>query len=556
MKNFIQKLLKRKFLTGIIILAILGGGYYAYGKLFLGVTATRYVTAAVEQGTLTVSVSGSGQISATNQVDLKAKSSGDIVYLGINNGQEVKSGQLLAQIDSKDTQKTVRDAEVSLAQEKVALEKLQGVTTDEGAIRGIKEKAQDDLKKAYDDGFNNVSNAFLDFPDIVTGLYNLLFSSTLDKTQWNIDYYTGAAKSYDKDKAQQYRDDVAVKYQDARSKYDKVFTDYKNASRYSDTATIENLVNETYDTAKSLAESTKGVANLIQFYKDTLTARNITPNSFADTHLSTLNTYTSKTNSYLLSLLTVKNTILNDKETLANTGFDITDQQIKVTQAENSLLDAKQKLADYFIRAPFDGVIAVVNVEKGYSASAGTVISTIITKQRTAKIALNEVDVAKVKIGQKVTLTFDAIDGLSISGEVAEIDSIGTVSQGVVNYNVKIVFDTQDDRVKPGMSVSAAVITDVKQDVLLVPNAAIKSDGNGQYVEIFVNNAPQAQTVEAGLSNDTMTEITSGLKEGDKVVTQTITGSTTSTTQTSSQSRTGGGLRIPGLGGAVGGARD
>ena len=215
-----------------------------------------------------------------------------------------------------------------------------------------------------------------------------------------------------------------------------------------------------------------------------------------------------------------------------------------MTQAENSLLDARQKLADYFIRAPFDGVIAVVNVEKGYSVSASTVVTTIITKQRTAKIAFNEVDVAKVKIGQKVTLTFDAIEGLSISGEVAEIDSIGTVSQGVVNYNVKIVFDTQDDRVKPGMSVSAAVITDVKQDVLLVPNSAVKSDGNGQYVEFLINNAPQSQSVEAGLSNDTMTEIKSGIKEGDKIVIQTITVAIqTQTTQSST------GFRIPGLGG-------
>jgi len=544
MSLIIQHILKRKMVSGAIALALIGGGYWGYGKLFPSTVAIRYVTSDVQKGTLIVSVSGSGQISATNQVDLKEKASGDIVYLGIKNGQEVKAGQLLAQVDSRDAQKTVRDAEVSLEQAKVALEKLKGVTTDEGTIRGIKEKAQDDLKKAYDDGFNNVSNAFLDFPDIVTGLYNLLFSATLDRVQWNIDYYTGTAKVYDKDKAQQYRDDVAVKYQEARKEYDKAFADYKNASRYSDSATIENLINETYDAAKALAESTKSAANLIQFYKDTLTARNITPNSFADTHLSALNTYTSKTNSYLLSLLTVKNTILNDKETLANTGFDITDQKIKVTQAENSLLDARQKLADYFIRAPFDGVIAVVNVEKGYSVSASTVVTTIITKQRTAKIAFNEVDVAKVKIGQKVTLTFDAIEGLSISGEVAEIDSIGTVSQGVVNYNVKIVFDTQDDRVKPGMSVSAAVITDVKQDVLLVPNSAVKSDGNGQYVEFLINNAPQSQSVEAGLSNDTMTEIKSGIKEGDKIVIQTITVAIqTQTTQSST------GFRIPGLGG-------
>ena len=100
----------------------------------------------------------------------------------------------------------------------------------------------------------------------------------------------------------------------------------------------------------------------------------------------------------------------------------------------------------------------------------------LITKQKIAEISLNEVDAAKVKVGQKVTLTFDAIDGLSITGEVSEIDALGTVSQGVVTYGVKIAFDTQDERVKSGMSVSAAIITDVKQNVLLVPNAAVKSN--------------------------------------------------------------------------------
>ena len=105
---------------------------------------------------------------------------------------------------------------------------------------------------------------------------------------------------------------------------------------------------------------------------------------------------------------------------------------------------------------------------------------------------------AKVKVGQKVTLTFDAIEDLSITGEVAEIDTLGTVSQGVVNYAVKIVFDTQDERVKSGMSVSAAIITDVKQDVLLVPNAAVKSNDE-QYVEVLENNIPRNQTVETGL---------------------------------------------------------
>ena len=129
----------------------------------------------------------------------------------------------------------------------------------------------------------------------------------------------------------------------ARKEYDQAFSDYKSASRYSDNATIDNLINETYDTAKNIAEAVKSANNLIQFYKDKLTERNLKPNSIADTHLSSLNSYTSKTNSYLLSLLSAKNTIQTDKETLVGTDFDISDQEIKVTQAENTLTGRQRK---------------------------------------------------------------------------------------------------------------------------------------------------------------------------------------------------------------------
>jgi HlyD family secretion protein len=549
-KKILNYVFQHKIRAGIIILAFAAGGYYGYGKIFPSATATHYVTAAVEKGTLIVSVSGSGQISVLNQVDVKAKTSGDVIYVGIKNGQEVKAGTLLAQIDTRDAQKTVRNAEISLASAQLEFEKMKGLITEEGNIRGVKEKAQSDLQKAYDDGFNSVSNVFLDFPDIVAGLYSVLYDTTLDKAQWNIDYYVGAVKNvvrYDEiisEKISQYKDDASSKYQVARKAYDQAFSDYKTSSRYSDNATIDSLVGETYETTKSIAEAVKSANNLIQFYKDKLIERNLKPNSAADTHLSTLNSYTSKTNSYLLSLLSVKNTIQTDKENLIGTTFDISDQEIKVSQAENTLIEAKETLADCFIRAPFDGIVAKVSVKKGDTVSGA--VATLITKQRTAEISLNEVDVAKVKVGQKVTLTFDAIEGLSLTGEVAEIDTLGTVSQGVVNYAVKIVFDTQDERVKPGMSVSAAIITDTKQNVLMVPNSAIKSNG-GQYVEIMSGDTPQTQSVEIGLSNDTMTEITTGLKEGDKVVTQIITGNTTNTTQTSSQSRSGGGFRIPGM---------
>ena len=553
---------QHKFITFIIILVIVVGGYFGYKTIKGNNQQTRYVLASVEKGTLIMSVSGSGQISASNQVDIKPKASGEIVYLNAKAGQEVKAGTLLAQLDTSDAQKAVRDAEITLQREQLNLDKLKGLTTEEGTIRGTKEKAEDDIEKAYDDGFNTVANVFLDLPEIMTGLNNILFSYDFEQNQANISYYANAVRKYDEERASQYEKDVYDKYQIARDVYDKNFQDYKSASRFSEPAVIESLINQTYETVKKVAEAVKSANNLIQFYQDELSKRGFRTQSLADTHLSNLNTYTSKTNNFLLNLLSIKNTILNDKEALVNAGFDISDQEIQVEQAENTLSEAKAKLNDYFVRAPFAGVIAEVNAEKGDSVSSGTTLATLITKQRIAEISLNEVDVAKVKTGQKVNLTFDAIEGLEITGQVAEIDSIGTVTQGVVNYNVKIVFDTQDERIKPGMSVSASIITDVKQNVLLVPNSAIKSQGNVYYVEtlsgatptsqttanvsgITSNTAPNQQQIEIGSANDSYTEVTSGLKEGDTIISQTITGtSSTSSTQQGGSFERGGMMMI------------
>ncbi len=567
MSLIIQFILKRKIASGAIALALIAGGYFGYTKIFSANGAIRYVTAQVQKGTLIVSISGSGQISALDQIDVKPKVSGDVVYVGVKNGDAVKAGKLLVQIDTKDAERAVSDAQLALDQAKLNLEKMKGLTIDAGTIRGDKEKAEDDLAKTYEDGFNTVSNAFLDFPDIVSGLQNALYGSAFRTGQWNIDYYVNAIQNalgiypYE---AYKFRNDAAAAYESARAAYDLNFSKYKSASRFSSTAAIENLINQIYATTQLIAESVKTTTNLIQLYKDRLIENKATPQSLADTYLSQLSGYTSKANSYLSILLSAKTTIQSDKEAIINVGFNVSDQEIIVAKAERSLADAKDALAEHFIRAPFAGTVAKVNVKKGDTVSGS--VATLITNQKAANITLNEIDAAKIKIGQKATLTFDAVPDVTIAGEVTDIDTLGTVSQGVVSYTVQIAFIMNDDRIKSGMTVSAAIITEAKPDVLLVPNSAVKSQGGMSYVEIVdgddrnlalaanasgavLKNSPRRQSVEIRTANDESTEIINGLKEGDLVVSRTIQPTAVQTTQTQQQS---GGLRIPGIPGGGG----
>jgi HlyD family secretion protein len=541
MKKKIHKIksyvLAHKIISIIVLIAILGAGYWGYKKITNAAGDTRYLTAKVEKGTIVSSISGSGQVSTVNEVEVKAKVSGDVLYLASKNGQRIGTGGLIVQLDDKDIQKSIRDAELNLESAKISFDKFK--------IQNSDENLQADLAKAYDDGFNTVSNVFLDLPGIMTGLNDMFFKIYPGTSQWTVDWYAGQAGKDDQYKATTLKENFVDSYNKAKKSYDANFDTYKTISRTSDNATIEALVIQTYNTAKLVSDVIKNANNYIDFVNDSIQKNNFDSLAIITTHKATLNTYTSKTNTHLVNLLGVTTNIKSYKDAFPNTELDTQSENLSIKQKENTLQDLKDKLPDYFIRAPFAGTISVVNIKKGDSVSSGTAVATLVTNTQIAEISLNEVDVAKVKIGQKTTLTFDAISDLTISGVVADMDAVGTVSQGVVTYIVKISFDTQDERIKPAMSVSANIITDTKKDVLIVPNSAVKSQGGKSYVEML-KGSPAVSVdglddsiskvvlkripVEIGLVSDTQSEIILGLKEGDEIVTRTILSSSAKTT--------------------------
>ena len=596
----LKKLFKHKFITFLILILIMAGGYFGYNKFYGKQVSVRYVTAAAEKGTLIVSVSGSGQVAVSDQADIKSKVAGEIAYIGVKNGQEIKAGTLLAKIDTRDAEKAVRDAETALETAKLELEELLSPADEltlyqaENSLTQAeesKQKAEDNIEKAYEDAFNTVTNTFLDLPTIITGLRDVLYSYeigeseiTVSRYQDNIGAYRNSFFSEDRYKLETFIEDAENNYKIARKNYNQNFENYKNASRYSEKETIETLLNETLETTKSIAETVKSETNLLDFVVDYFSSRDWKVYSKITEYQSDLKTYTGKINSHILSLLSIQRSLQDNREAIVNAErtikekelslaklkagpdeLEIRAKKIAIQQKEDVLTTAKQNLADCYIYSSFDGVVAETKVKKGDLVSAGTVIASIITKQKIAEISLNEVDVVKVKVGQKTTLTFDALPDLSISGKVIEVNTVGQVSQGVVSYGVKIALDTQDERIKSGMSITADIITDAKQDVLVLPNSAIKSQGNSYYVElveaseemkqqllanvsgVILSQPPKLQPVETGLSNDLSTEIISGLKEGDIVVTSTITPNTSQTTQTQ---RTQG-FQIPGMGGQM-----
>ena len=621
------KILQRKTLTGITLTVIAAAGYFGYQGLNKDEISTRYSTATVEKGALIVSLSGSGQVSTSNQVEIKSKVSGEAVYVGVKNGQEVKAGTLLVQIDDRKAQKAVNDAETALETANLELEELlqpadpysllqaensiiqardnliklkfTQESKQQDVLDGI-EKAEDNLEKAYEDGFNAITSAFLDLPTLITNLGDILYSCEIAKSEinlfdysWNISIFRNSVETRDRDELEKFIEPAETNYKTARDKYDENFENYKNTSRYSDKETIEALLNETLETARAIAEAVKDETNMLDYWIDYQSSHNKNVYAQASEYQSDVKSYTSKANSHLSSLLSVQRNIKDNREAKLNAELDLIEMEqnnpidlaaaersikekeeslaklkaepdeidvrakkIAIQQKEDVLLDARQSLDEHYVRAPFNGIVASLNVKNGDSVSSNA-IATFITKQKIAEITLNEIDIAQVKIGQKANIFFDAVEDLSITGEVIEVDVLGTASQGVVTYGVKIAFDTQDARIKPGMTVSANIIIDVRQNVLMVQSSAIKQQGDIFYAQKADNSVIQEsnlnaanisgiaiptsnlriQQIDVGLSNDTMTEIINGLEQGDIVITQTITSNSAST---QSQQNSGG----------------
>jgi len=590
-KKILSLASKHRFITVAIVISIILAGYFGYKALQDNGQKIRYVLAAVEKGTLITSISGGGQVSASDEVSIKPKVSGDVIYVGVKNGQEVKKGKLLAQIDANDARRAVENAEIALETAKVQLEDLLKPADElevlqvENSLtkaKSAKQEAEQNIIDGHEDAFNSVADVFFDLPTIMTNLGNILYSYEIANKEptlsgyWNIAALGNSLSVDDRSELERLITMARKAYNEVSVKYAGNFDDYKNTSRYAEEKIIETLLGQTTDTLKAASEAIRNEINMLDSWVYYRSRRNERIFSTVTDYQSNLKSYNSKINSYFSNLLQARKSLDNNKQALLDAEYSIKERELtleklmesaddlelrtkklQIQQREADLSAVRQDLYNCYVYAPFDGVITEVNVKRGDTLSGSTAVATLITKQRIAEISLNETDVAKLEVGQKTTLAFDAVESLNLTGEVAEIDALGTVTQGVVNYNVKIIFDTQDDRIKPGMTTSASIIVGVAQNVLLVPNSAIKQSNGVSYVQVpesteineamlanasgaTLTTSPRQQTVQTGASNDEYIEIVNGLSEGDIVVSQIITSTTISSSQRSNSN-----FRIP-----------
>ncbi|MBI5879695.1 MAG: efflux RND transporter periplasmic adaptor subunit [Chloroflexi bacterium] len=194
--------------------------------------------------------------------------------------------------------------------------------------------------------------------------------------------------------------------------------------------------------------------------------------------------------------------------------------QAQLEQAKIAVQQAQVRLRNTQLIAPFGGIVTVINITQGSSATGAVAAVRLMDRsQLHVKLKLSENDVVKVQTGMPVDLTIDSLAGWIERGRISYIAPASDVSNGVVTYAVRVIFADGSARVKVGMTANLSIITAEKDGVLLVPNAALLPKGSRHIVQVLdANGKTRDIDVETGISDGAHTEIISGLSEGMRIL--------------------------------------
>ena len=193
-----------------------------------------------------------------------------------------------------------------------------------------------------------------------------------------------------------------------------------------------------------------------------------------------------------------------------------------VTLAQSQLTQAQIQLDDTTLRAPFDGMIATVNVSPGENISTQTPVVLIDVSRYLIKVTVDEVDIARVSPGQSVDVLIDAL-GTTLPGRVLRLEPLPQGDSAVTAYRVTVEIDPNDSMLRPGMTASTTIIADRREGAVSVPVAAVRTRDGQSFVELVTtgsdgNRLIEERAVTVGLRTGEQVEIVSGLAAGDEVV--------------------------------------
>ena len=463
------------------------------------------------------------------------------IYLATRSSGQASASQLLANAQQATVQQTTLVTSVDSTGSIMPEAELDLSFGAAGTVEEVKVAVGDQVKKGdvlatldTTDLQNKVTQAEQNY-----GLQQLTYSETMQADSSDIAIaqasYNGALASYNA--ARQDYNNLADKEavqcssltsakasrERAQMAYDRIANDHQ-ASQYlsGDWGPFQNVVD--------------GLTNAQAAYEQAVANCNITKLNLNDS-----------------GLRSAEAQLQNAKTTLDNLISPRSETQIQAAaaleQARLSVEQAKRNLADATITAPFDGVITAVNIIAGES-SGNNAITLADISQLHVDVLVDETEIANVKVGQEAQVTLDALSGITLTGKVDNIDPAGTVSNGVVNYSVRVNLDPSEAPLKLDMTANASLIGEKAENVLAVLTKAIRSGramnrSTTQSSETVTNTAssmvmvlqdgqPRPVPVTVGMTSGDLTEVSaqgSGDLQAGDIVLVTTTTSTNNTAQ-------------------------
>lgn len=463
----------------MLVAIIAAGGWFAYDRYLAPIQAQSntptYETFTVQRGAIASTVSATGSIEPNDQASLIFRSVGMVSEVMVTVGQSVKSGQLLAQLDTTDLTLALANAKVAQEIAAAQLAKLEAPPDlmDVAAAQAAVEVAQAGVASAE----AALASA--------QASYRNLFAGPTDAQQVI-------------NEAQLRQAEIALKQ--AQQAYNKI-KDQPDAGMYPQAQQLEQAT-VNYEVAKAQAAKTVEPVNQAQQAQG----------------LNQIAQAQSAIRQAQAQVVNARNNL--DKLLEGPKEEDLTIARAQVKQAQLNVLQAENALANARLVAPIDGVVSQVNIKAGEIANnARPAIVLTDLSQFKMKVLVDEIDVRQVAIGQNVRLSVDALPGAEITGKVTEISPTASNINNVVAYEVTVVPYATDQPLRVGMSATAIITTANVDDVILAPNRFITVDRNtGEaYVFKMVNGEPVRQQVELGLRNERESQILAGLQNGDQI---------------------------------------
>ncbi len=464
----------RLIIPVVAVLAVAGGATYYYETIYLPSQASTQEplqTTVARRGSIVLSAAGTGTLQAANQIDLGFKTSGTLTQLNVKVGDQVKAGDILAEVDNSSQQ-------IQLAQSKQTLAGL----TNTAAIA----TAQQSIATAT--------------KSLATAQYNLAYLISPPVYYWE---------------NQVSADEQAV--QDAQAAATAAPTDQAAQDALKKAQAALALAKDRLNGAQASYQSTY-VPNHFAYYVAVQPAH----------HLRKI--FQPPTDADVLaarSAVTIAQGALTDAQNLYATltggnvppgasGSGLT----ALSQAQLAVQTAQDNLTATELIAPFSGTVTAVNNKVGDTVGNSAVVSVADMSTLYLETYVDESDYALFKIGNSATVVFDALPDQTLTGKVVEVDPALNTSSGSSVVSGLVQLDPTSADLLIGMGASVTVISAQTQNVVLVPLAALHEYATGKYAVFVMRNGKlTVQFVEVGLQDLVNAEIKSGLQVGEVVST-------------------------------------